>query len=56
MEKLANLFQYNSEKIQSNIERPVTTLYMPMSVDGKISTIPIDNLDFDKDLPKIDRI
>lgn len=33
--------------------RPVTTLFMLMSVDGKISTGASDALDFDKDLPKI---
>jgi 2,5-diamino-6-(ribosylamino)-4(3H)-pyrimidinone 5'-phosphate reductase len=35
------------------MERPVTTLFMLMSVDGKISTGNIDERDFDKDLPKI---
>lgn len=33
--------------------RPVTTLFMLMSVDGKISTGATDDLDFDKDLPHI---
>lgn len=33
--------------------RPVTTLFMLMSVDGKISTGATDALDFDKDLPHI---
>ncbi|MBO4635580.1 MAG: dihydrofolate reductase family protein [Clostridiales bacterium] len=33
--------------------RPVTTLYMLMSVDGKISTGSTDDMDVDKDLPKI---
>lgn len=32
--------------------RPITTLYMLMSVDGKISTGSTDELDFDRDLPK----
>lgn len=34
-------------------ERPVTTLFMLMSVDGKISTGQSDNMDFDADFPKI---
>lgn len=33
--------------------RPITTLFMLMSVDGKISTGATDDLDFDKDLPHI---
>ena len=35
------------------MERPITTLFMLMSVDGKISTGSTDNMDVDKDLPKI---
>lgn len=35
------------------MERPITTLFMLMSVDGKISTGASDALDMDKDLPKI---
>ena len=35
------------------MEKPVTTLFMLMSVDGKISTGNIDNRDVDKDFPKI---
>lgn len=35
------------------MERPITTLYMLMSVDGKISTGMTDELDFDKDFPNI---
>lgn len=35
------------------MDRPVTTLFMLMSVDGKISTGASDLLDFDKDLPGI---
>ncbi len=34
-------------------EYPNTTLFMLMSVDGKISTGNTDKLDFDKDFPKI---
>ena len=33
--------------------RPVTTLFMLMSVDGKISTGAADELDVDRDFPKI---
>lgn len=35
------------------MDRPITTLYMLMSVDGKISTGASDALDFDQDLPHI---
>lgn len=35
------------------MNRPITTLFMLMSVDGKISTGFTDNLDMDKDLPKV---
>ena len=35
------------------MDRPVTTLYMLMSVDGKISTGVGDELDVDRDFPKI---
>ena len=35
------------------MNRPVTTLFMLMSVDGKISTGASDHLDVDKDFPKI---
>lgn len=34
-------------------ERPITTLFMLMSVDGKISTGQSDDLDVDSDFPKI---
>lgn len=34
-------------------ERPITTLFMLMSVDGKISTGQSDHLDVDSDFPKI---
>ena len=36
------------------MERPITTLFMLMSVDGKISTGSNDNLDVDEDYPKIE--
>ncbi|MCR5299271.1 MAG: dihydrofolate reductase family protein [Erysipelotrichaceae bacterium] len=35
------------------MNRPVTTLFMLMSVDGKISTGSTDELDVDRDFPKI---
>lgn len=35
------------------MDRPVTTLFMLMSVDGKISTGAADSLDVDQDFPKI---
>ena len=38
------------------MDRPITTLFMLMSVDGKISTGATDELDVDKDFPKIDGI
>ena len=36
------------------MDRPVTTLFMLMSVDGKISPGATDNLDVDKDFTDID--
>ncbi len=35
------------------MNRPITTLFMLMSVDGKISTGATDDLDVDKDFPQI---
>ena len=35
------------------MDRPITTLFMLMSIDGKISTGATDDLDVDKDFPKI---
>ncbi len=35
------------------MDRPITTLFLLTSVDGKISTGSTDNMDVDKDLPKI---
>ncbi len=35
------------------MQRPITTLFMLMSADGKISTGAEDALDFDQDFPKI---
>ena len=34
-------------------KRPITTLFMLSSVDGKISTGAVDSLDFDSDLPSV---
>ena len=36
--------------------RPFTTLFMLMSVDGKISTGDNDNMDVDVDFPNIDGV
>lgn len=38
------------------MNRPVTTLFMLESLDGKISTGASENLDVDKDFPKIDGV
>lgn len=38
------------------MSRPITTLFMRMSVDGKISTGAADCLDVDADFPKIDGV
>lgn len=38
------------------MNKPITTLFMLMSVDGKISTGAVDTLDIDKDFPKIDGV
>lgn len=38
---------------EEHVDRPVTTLFMLMSVDGKISTGAADQLDMDQDLPAI---
>lgn len=38
------------------MNRPITTLYMLMSVDGKISTGATDELDFDQDFPHIEGV
>ncbi len=35
------------------MKRPITTLFMLMSVDGKISTSATDKFGVDKDFPKI---
>ena len=35
------------------MDRPITTLFMLMSLDGKISTGAGDGLDFDRDLPRV---
>lgn len=33
--------------------KPITTLFMLMSVDGKISTSAVDELDVDREFPRI---
>ena len=38
------------------MNRPITTLFMLESLDGKISSGASDNLDADKDFPKIDGV
>ena len=38
------------------MDRPITTLYMLMSVDGKISTGSTDNMDVDKDFPGVEGV
>jgi 2,5-diamino-6-(ribosylamino)-4(3H)-pyrimidinone 5'-phosphate reductase len=38
------------------MKRPITTLFLLISVDGKISTGATDNLDVDKDFPIIDGV
>ena len=38
------------------MNRPITTLFVLMSVDGKISTGFNDNLDVDQDFPLIDGV
>ena len=38
------------------MNRPITTLFMLESLDGKISTGNSDNLDVDKDFPKINGV
>ena len=53
----SKLYNRASEKSGSGgggkMDRPITTLFMLMSVDGKISTGATDDLDVDKDFPKI---
>lgn len=43
----------HSEENKFKVKRPITTLFMLMSVDGKISTGKTDECDFDSDLPLI---
>ena len=43
-------------EMEINMNRPITTLFMLMSVDGKISPGASDNLDADKDFPTIDGV
>jgi 2,5-diamino-6-(ribosylamino)-4(3H)-pyrimidinone 5'-phosphate reductase len=50
------LVYYKILEEDNEMEKPITTLFMLMSVDGKISTGNIDERDVDKDFPKIDGI
>ena len=50
---LNNLFS-KTTKEGSIMNRPVTTLFLLMSMDGKISTGDTDTWDVDKDIPNID--
>ncbi len=45
-----------STRRRIRVDRPTTTLFMLMSVDGKISTGATDELDVDKDFPKIEGV
>lgn len=36
--------------------KPITTLFMLMSVDGKISTGAVDELNVDRDFPRINGV
>ena len=36
--------------------KPITTLFMLMSVDGKISTGAVDELDIDREFPRINGV
>ena len=42
-----------TQRTQTGMDRPITTLFMLSSLDGKITTGDTDLLDFDNDLPKI---
>ena len=56
---ICNCYNMDMKKANWNLwrkdkmDRPITTLFMLMSVDGKISTGATDDLDVDKDFPKI---
>ncbi|MDR2043671.1 MAG: dihydrofolate reductase family protein [Clostridium sp.] len=47
---------YEKQVKGTTCKRPITTLFMLMSVDGKISTGADDSLDVDRDFPKIDGV
>lgn len=40
-------------KLVDGVARPIVTLFMLMSVDGKVTTGANDSLDFDRDLPSV---
>ena len=44
---------YNILGGKRRMDRPITTLFMLMSVDGKISTGAVDELDVDREFPRI---
>ena len=46
-------FNHLHDALPENMNRPRTTLFMLMSVDGKISTGDTDELDFDRDLKRV---
>ena len=50
---LSLIITEESGLIGGNMDRPITTLFMLMSVDGRISTGSTDELDFDQDFPQI---
>ena len=43
-------------KMENKVTRPITTLFMLSSVDGKISTGATDELDVDKDYPELEKL
>lgn len=43
----------SSRTNEFTLNRPITTLFLLSSVDGKLSTGSTDELDFDKDFPEI---
>ncbi len=49
----AGRLKYTEKYIEVHMNRPITTLFMLMSVDGKISTGSTDEMDVDRDFPNI---
>ncbi|MBQ7172043.1 MAG: GNAT family N-acetyltransferase [Clostridia bacterium] len=52
----AEEFSARRDPAKTERDRPVTTLFLLSSADGKISTGSSDELDFDRDLPRIDGV